>query len=288
MDYGDEEQQQLAHLRAPVKFEDINKENKNVIGTLELFDGFRFEFNKTVSENPPFGISHAIGMGSVLEPANYNLGTNVITQGFTLSGRVDTDGHVMGRMQRDLPGDMILRVSGQSSPEPHSSAAHVELDIKGFNWFGNVKWGNPGIYGISYMHSVTPYLSLGLDTFYHHKQGMSLLTGGARYETKSSISTAILTSGHFMSSFTRKVNNRVNLATELTMSWPSGSLETSYAVGFDYMLRTSHIKAHVDTNWKVSCYLEEMLNQFTRFMVCAELDHKKKSYRFGFGVMMAL
>jgi len=84
------------------------------------------------------------------------------------------------------------------------------------------------------------------------------------------------------------VNQRINFATEITLSWPTGSIDTLYSVGFDYMLRTSHIKAHVDTNYKVSCYVEEMLNQFTRFMVSAELDHKKKAYRFGFGVLMAL
>jgi len=227
-------------------------------------------------------------MGSVLEPANYNLGTNLIYRGSSFSGRVDTDGQVMGRFQQEITSRATLRVSGQASSEPHNSAAHVELDYKGGNWFGTFKWGNPGIYGLSYMQSVTPRLSIGLDTFYHHKQAMSLLTGGFRFETDNSVSALILTTGHLSTSYTHRVNNRVNLSTELTVGWPTGAAETSLSMGLDYMLRTSHIKAHVDTNWKVSCYLEEMLNQFTRFMISAELDHKKKSYRFGFGVLMAL
>lgn len=279
----------FALLPTPVKFEDINKECKNVIGTVELFDGFRFEFNKTISDEPTFGISHSIGMGSVLEPASYNLGTNFLfSKTGMLSGRVDTDGHVMGRFQQDLTTNTSLKVSAQASPEPHSSAVHMEVEYKGSYWFGNVKWGNPGIYGISYMQSVTPSLSIGLDTFYHHKQAMSLLTAGFRYDTPTSTTTGMMTTGHIVSSYVYKIGQRVNLATELTLGFPTGSLETSSSFGVDYMLRTSHIKCHVDTNWKVSCYLEEMLNQYTRFMLCGELDHKKKSYRFGFGVTMAM
>jgi len=276
-------------LPTPVKFEDISKESKNVLGTVELFDGFRFEFNKTLAEEPyPFGISHAIGMGSVLEPANYNLGTNLIIQKTALSARIDTDGHLMGRWQQEFTKDFVLRVSGQASPEPHNSAVHMEVDCKGSNWYGNLKWGNPGIYGISYMQSITPQLSLGLDTFYHHKQAISMLTGGVRYDTPQYVATGVVTAGHFVGSYTQKVNQRVSLATELSLAWPTGALETTYSMGFEYTLRTSHIKAHVDTNWKVSAYLEEMLNPYTRFMLCAELDHKKKSYRFGFGILMAI
>ncbi len=50
-----------------------------VIGTQEVFDGFRFEFNRTIQDQPhPFALSHSIGMGSALEPANYNFGTNLV------------------------------------------------------------------------------------------------------------------------------------------------------------------------------------------------------------------
>jgi len=227
-------------------------------------------------------------MGSVLEPANYNFGTNFIHNGTALSARIDTDGHLMGRWQQELNSNCVIRVSGQASPEPHNSAVHMEADYKGSNWYGNVKWGNPGIYGISFMQSVTPNLSMGLDTFYHHKQAISMLTGGLRYETPAYVATGLATAGHLVASYTQKVNQRVSLASELTLAWPQGTLDTTCSLGFEYTLRTSHIKAHVDTNWKVSTYLEEMLNPFTRFMVCAELDHKKKSYRFGFGVLMAL
>jgi len=279
-------------LPTPVKYEDFNKENKSALSTIEIFDGFRFEISKNLAESPEFGVSHALAMGSVMEPASYNFATAVTVgkQPFqtSLSGRIDTDGHLMGRLQQELGNKLTLRVSGQASPEPHNSAAHVELDWKGSHWYGNFKWGNPGIYGISYMQSVSPSLSLGMETIYHHKQAMSLLTLGGRYDTKQYIATGLVTAGHFSASYTHKISDRVNLATEFTASWPTGTLETLYSVGFEYSLRTSHLKAHVDSNGKVSAIVEEMMNQATRIAVCAELDHKKKNYRFGFGVSMAL
>jgi len=233
-----------------------------------------------------FQISHAISMGSAIDPPAYNFAPNVLYDKITmLSGRIDTEGQLMARWQQEVGDDTTFRLSGQASNEPHSSIAHLEMDHKGDGWFGTFKWGFPGAYVLSYMQYITPNLSLGLDTVYHHKQGISLLTLGGRYETPKSITSALISpTGHVMAAFDRKITERINFASELNMAVPT--LDANFALGFEYTLRTSHIKARMDTNMKVHCVLEEMLNQNTRFCVSAELDHSKKTYRFGIGVMM--
>jgi len=285
----EEEQKRAEPKRLVVgKFEDLSKEAKNVLSTTDTFDGFRFEVNKVLvdEKDRSFQISHAISMGSAIDPPAYNFAPNVLYDKITmLSGRIDTEGQLMARWQQEVGDDTTFRLSGQASNEPHSSIAHLEMDHKGDGWFGTFKWGFPGAYVLSYMQYITPNLSLGLDTVYHHKQGISLLTLGGRYETPKSITSALISpTGHVMAAFDRKITERINFASELNMAVPT--LDANFALGFEYTLRTSHIKARMDTNMKVHCVLEEMLNQNTRFCVSAELDHSKKTYRFGIGVMM--
>jgi len=270
----------------PPKFEDLTKESKSTLGTMELFDGFRFEFNKTLGESPPFGVSHALGMGSVMEPPSYNFASNLMIGSTLLSGRIDTDFNMMARWHQEITKKFSARLSGQASLEPHSSAVSVEFDYKGRDWFGNFKWGNPGLYGISYTQALTPHLSLGAETFYHHKQGISVFTLGGRFDTKNFVATGMLSAGHFSATYTHKVTPRISFGTELTAMWASGVLDTIAIGGFEYHLRTSHLKCHIDTNGKVTALVEEMMNQFTNVSLCAELDHAKKQYHFGFGVAM--
>jgi len=273
-------------LFTPPSFEGLTKESKSTLGTMELFDGFRFEFNKTLGETPPFGVSHALGLGSAMEPPSYNFATNLLLGTTLLAGRVDTDGNMMARWHQELTKKIQARVTGQASPEPHSSAISVEVDYKGNDWFGNFKWGNPGIYGMSYTQALTPALSMGAELFYHHKQGISVFTLGGRYDNKKFTATGMLSAGHCSATYTHKVTPRINFGTELTAMWASGVLDTIAIAGFEYHLRTSHLKCHIDTNGKVTALVEEMMNQFTNVSLSAELDHNKKQYHFGFGVSM--
>lgn len=280
------EESLIPAVSGPVKYEDLGKESKSVLGTMELYDGFRFEFNKTLGENPPFGVSHAIALGSTMEPPSYNFASNLMFGGTMLTGRVDTDGHMMARWHQEITKNLHLKVSGQAVPEPHNSAISVEADYKGNDWFGNFKWGNPGLYGISFTQMLSPQLTLGAETFYHHKQGMSVVSFGGRYDTPKYVASGILSAAHCSASYTQKISPRIAFSTELTATWASGGFDTVATGGFEYSLRAAHLKSHIDTNGKVTALVEEMLNQFTNISLCAELDHKKKQYHFGFGVTM--
>jgi len=230
-----------------------------------------------------------MGMGSVSEPSNYNFGANLqFSQSSMVAGRVDTDGVVMGRWQQDITENMTMKASAQASQEADNSQLHMELDYRGSNWCTNLKWGHVGIYGISFMQHLTPHLSMGLDTFYHQPQAISMLSGGIRYEQDTWVASGLITGGALIASFCRKTP-RAMLATEIQMGFnPNVGVESTYSVGFEIPFKTSRLKAHVDTNWKVATFLEEALNPYSRFMLSAELDHQKKAYRFGFGVMFGV
>jgi len=271
----------------PIKFEDLTKESKSVLGTMELFDGFRFEFTKTLGETPLFGVSHAIAMGSTMEPPSYNFSSNLMAFETTmLIGRIDTDGHLMARWHQQITKNFQMKFIGQAVPEPHQSAASIEADYKGRDWFGTFKWATQGIYGLSYSQLLTPRFSLGGETFYHHKQGISVYSLGGRYETPEYVATGMLSAAHVSASYTHKVTPRISLSTEITAGWGSGQIDSVAIGGFEYSLRTSHLKCHMDSNGKVTAFIEEMMNQFTNISLCAELDHSKKQYHFGFGVTM--
>jgi len=269
MQYG------LIGRKTPVKYEDLNSEAKSILSSQENWDGFKFEYNATLQEVNPFYVTHSISMGSAMEPASYNFGASVICEGTMFAGRIDTDGHVMGRMHTEFD-NLIIRSNGQVSSEPHQSTVQAELDYKGSDWYGNFKWGAPGNYGLSFIKSITPQLSCGLETFYAYKQAVSIMSAGFRYDTHQYILATQFLPGQVSTSYAHKISDSIVLATELQIAIAPETIISQCSVGFDATYRSVHMRAHLDSSWKVSVIVEEMLNQITKFTVCADLDHKKK------------
>ncbi|KAG0450785.1 hypothetical protein HPP92_026586 [Vanilla planifolia] len=44
------------------------------------------------------------------------------------------------------------------------------------------------------------------------------------------------------------------------------------------------LRGKIDSNGVVSSFLEERLNMGVNFILSAEVDHRKKDYKFGFGM----
>lgn len=84
------------------------------------------------------------------------------------------------------------------------------------------------------------------------------------------------------------MNDKVGLSTECTFQVGQYGFESIWTMGYEYRLRMSSFRGHIDSQQKVTGILEEGLNQFSKFMLCGELDHKKKQYRFGLGIQMQL
>eukprot|EP01114_Cavostelium_apophysatum_P000136 TRINITY_DN1013_c0_g1_i2.p1 TRINITY_DN1013_c0_g1~~TRINITY_DN1013_c0_g1_i2.p1 ORF type:complete len:224 (-),score=47.57 TRINITY_DN1013_c0_g1_i2:229-900(-) len=206
-----------------------------------------------------------------------------------LNGRIDTDGHLMGRLFHWITPSLQIKLTGQTGNEPHSSGVGVDLEYEGRDWHGQLKWVAPGTYGIAYHQAVTRHLSLGVDLMYRHQNAFCMSSYGARYDTKKWVGSAVFNPHQAAIAYTQKVSEQVNLATELSVQQgQSGKLESVWSFGMDYRLRQSMFRGHIDSTGKVFGYLEEALTQNAKFLLSAELDHKKGQYKFGLGMTVAI
>ncbi|KAI7755316.1 hypothetical protein M8C21_030162 [Ambrosia artemisiifolia] len=91
----------------------------------------------------------------------------------------------------------------------------------------------------------------------------------------------IANTGNVALSYVQKVSEKVSLVSDLMYNHISRDVIASF--GYDYILRQCRVRGKIDSNGCTSAFVEESLNEGLKFVLSAELDHKKKDYRFGFG-----
>lgn len=280
---------------SPGRFDDLNREAKDITGTNECFDGLKADISKGLSER--FQITHAIGLGSSAEPASYNF-IGAFVGGYDaasgkppaliMNGRVDTEGQLAGRVNYLLADKLTARLGGQVGNQPHSSQASLDLEYEGSNFHAAAKWVNPSTFGINYHQYITRRLSLGCDLFCKGDQGFSMNSYGFRYETGNSVTAGVFNGMQQAISYVQKVTKKVGLATELSFQpGQSGNIESLWTFGVEYRLRMSTFRAHIDSQGRVASLLEEAINPGAKFLLSADLDHKKAQYKFGMGMSVS-
>lgn len=268
----------------PKKFEDLGKEARGLLDTSDLFDGFKVDLSRTLSEDPAFGVSHSISLGSVQDPPMYGFATNYILPGFSVTGRCDTEGRVLGRIGLDLAESTSLKMTAQATGGQQGNGFSVELDHDQPSWIANFKWSSQSMFQLAYAKKLTPGVTAGVEAMYLHKQGISIVSGAIRHENEKGISSLMLQGPALAASYFRKLGQRTGLATEFSVGMGQNGIESTTSIGLEYHFRLTHVKVHADSNWKVSGLLEEAMGPSTRFIFSGELDHKKKVYRFGVGL----
>lgn len=258
----------------------------------ELFEGLRFDFTKGL--NQKFSLSHSVIMGPTEIPAqsseiikiptaNYEFGANFIDPKLMLFGRVLTDGRLNARLKCDLTDSLTLKGNAQLTNEPHMSHGMFNFDYKGSDFRTQVQVGNGALFGASYIQSVTPNLSLGGEAFWAGQHRKSGLGYAARYSTDKMVATGqVASTGMVALGYVQKVSEKVSLATDFMYNYTSRDVTAS--VGYDYILRQCRLRGKVDSNGVTSAFLEERLNMGLNFLLSAEIDHRKKDYKFGFGL----
>ncbi|XP_047943909.1 mitochondrial import receptor subunit TOM40-1-like [Salvia hispanica] len=279
------------NLPCPIPYEEIHREALMSLKP-ELFEGLRFDFTKGL--NQKFSLSHSVMMGPTEIPAqsaetikiptaNYEFGANFIDPKLMLFGRVMTDGRLNARLKCDLSDNLTLKGNAQLTNEPHMSHGMFNFDYKGSDYRTQFQVGNGALLGASYIQSVTRNLSLGGEVFWagqHRKSGIGY---AARYNTDKMVASGqVASTGMVALSYVQKVSDKVSLATDLMYNYMSGDVTSS--VGYDYILRQCRLRGKIDSNGSVSAFLEERLNMGLNFLLSAEIDHRKKDYKFGFGL----
>lgn len=279
------------NLPCPIPYEEIQREALMSLKP-ELFEGMRFDFTKGLS--PRFSLSHSVFMGPTEIPsqspetikiptAHYEFGANFIDPKLMLFGRIMTDGRLNARVKCDLSENLTLKANAQLTNEPHMSHGMFNFDYKGKDYRTQFQLGNGALFGASYIQSVTPHLSLGGEVFWtgqHRKSGIGY---AARYNTDKMVSTAqVASTGMIALSYVQKVSEKVSLASEFMYNYLSRDVTSSF--GYDYILRQCRLRGKIDSNGCTSALLEERLSMGLNFILSAEIDHRKKDYKFGFGL----
>ncbi|WOL14721.1 mitochondrial import receptor subunit TOM40-1 [Canna indica] len=305
------------NLPCPVPFEEIQREAFMSLKP-ELFEGLRFDFTKGL--NQKFSLSHSVFMGSTELPsqssdtikvptAHYEFGANFLDPKLMLVGRVLADGRLNARVKCDLTDNLTLKINAQLTNEPHFSQGMFNFDYKGKDYRTQFQIGNNAFYGANYIQSVSPHLSLGSEIFWLGQQRKSGIGFAARYNTDKMVATAqIASTGILALSYVQKVSEKVrnllkflenfnaqnlyshkkfwhlqvSLASDFMYNHLTRDVTSSF--GYDYILRQCRLRGKLDSNGVIAACLEERLNMGVNFILSAEVDHRKKDYKFGFGL----
>ncbi|GER54599.1 mitochondrial import receptor subunit tom40 [Striga asiatica] len=279
------------NLPCPIAYEEIHRDALMSLKP-DLFEGMRFDFTKGL--NQKFSLSHSLMMGPTEIPsqssetikiptAQYEFGANFLDPKLVLMGRVMTDGRLTARMKCDLTDNLALRANAQLTNEPHMSQGMFNFDYKGSDYRTQFQLGNGALLGASYIQSVTPHLSLGGEIFWAGQHRKSGLGYAARYSTDKMVAAGqVASTGMVALSYVQKVSEKVSLASDFMYNAMSRDVTASF--GYDYILRQCRLRGKIDSNGVVAAFLEERFNMGLNFILSAEIDHKKKDYKFGFGL----
>jgi len=268
---------------APPRLEELKKEAASILA-LDVFDGARFEFNKTLTQK--FALDHNVFLGSSQIPSAYEFGANFGDERVLLASRTDMGGRLNGRVHAQLSDAVLLRMQAQMSPEAASaSSLKVDFDYKGQDFTTGTTYMAGGLLGAHYMQNLTKNLAVGGEGFYHlHKQvkGGSVaarVVWGPKDENIATVKAGNFGQGEL--SYQRKVSDKVGLATELQYYH---NQMCTFGLGYEFRLRQATFKGLISSDTTCSAVLEERVSAGVNLLLSGQLNHKKKDYKFGFGL----
>jgi mitochondrial import receptor subunit TOM40 len=191
------------------------------------------------------------GAQTIKVPASsYEFGSILVDGNTMMIGKIFTDGRLSGRVKYDVSDALSLKLQTQITKEKGYSQVMLDVDGKGLDWQGQLKLGNGAFYGVNYIQSVTPALSLGGEAFWLGAQRKSGMGIAARHADDTCVATAQLASTGLVSlTYVQKVSDKVSLASDFMYNW--NSREATASVGYDYILRQCRLRARVDSHGSV-------------------------------------
>jgi len=276
----------MADLPNPGTLEQLKREAQGILSP-DVFDGARFEFNKTLS--PKFALNHNVFLGSAQMPASYEFGANFGDERVLVASRVDMGGRLNGRINAQFGESFAARLQAQASPESpgQMQSLKADLDYKGSTCCAGATYMGGGLLGANLMQSITPWLAVGGEGFYHTQKEVKggAVAARAQWGHKGEhVATAKAGSfGNVELSYQRKVSDKVGLATE--MQYYHNQF-CNFGVGYEFRLRQATFKGLIQSDTTCSASLEERINPNMNLTLSGQLNHKKKDYKFGFGVVI--
>lgn len=267
----------------PPRLEELKKEAQGILSP-DIFDGARFEFNKTLTQK--FQLNHNITLGSSQVPSAYEFGATFGDESVLLRGRSDVSGRVNGLVHAQMSDSLLLRLQTQMNPDSlAASSCEARADYKGRDFATGAAYVAGGLTLAHYMQSITPNIAVGGEGFYHlHKplKGASLAARavwGPKDEHVATFKAGSFGQGEL--SYTRRVSDKVGLATELMYCH---NQMCTFGLGYEFRLRQATFKGVIQSDTTCSAVLEERVSAGVNLLLSGQLNHKKKEYKFGFGL----
>jgi mitochondrial import receptor subunit TOM40 len=219
--------------------------------------------------------------------------------------QLDSDASFSARFNSRLMDNFIFKTSVQIQPsqmgQPGATQVSLEQDYRGDDFTAQLKSINPsvlegGLTGMfigSYMQSITPKLSLGLEGVYQKPGGgmgpEAAISYAARYRSDDWIaSLQLLTQGGLQGTYWRRLTDKVETGVDINLQFAGlsganamlgGARKEGVAtLGAKYDFSRSIFRAQVDSQGKIGCLLEKMIAPPVRVTFAGEMDHAKVRY----------
>ena len=202
-------------------------------------------------------------------------------------GKVDTEGKVDSIFIKKLNEYLTLKLTGQfMSQNLDQGRVMVDVDYENRDTISNFKLG-PGHWGINYMQKVHKNLMLGFDYTNVYQQKMSAFS----YAAKAYINTHTLLAQYMA------LHQQFNLAYIIPIKrgstfvshykYDATSQKSSAIVGLKQRYQNSEIAATINSRLKLVTNFT-MKGPSYGIRLCAQLDHEKQDYAFGYGVTIGM
>ncbi|ABN64473.2 translocase of outer mitochondrial membrane [Scheffersomyces stipitis CBS 6054] len=298
-------------LTNPGTIENLNKEvTRDVFLNQYFFTGLRADLNKAFSMSPAFQTSHTLSIGSNVLPP-YAFSALFATDDYFVQGNIDNEMSFSGRINYGWDKHNISKVTLQLA-HGQPSMIQLEQDYQANDFSINLKTLNPsllygGFSGVavgSLLQSLTSKFAVGLEAMYSKQAGPSppesAVSYVARYNAGNWIASAqVQAQGAFIASFWRKVSDKVEAGiesqiaatfkqvTDPLMGTPIGFepvFEGQTTIGAKYEYRSAVFRGQLDSNGKVSAFLEKRVLPTVSLLFSGEIDHSKQSSQLGLGL----
>lgn len=216
--------------------------------------------------------------------------------------QLDSDGSLNARFNGRITSRLINKLAVQIQPSsmagPGGAQVSLEQDYTGDDFTASLKSINPsvlegGLTGMfigSYLQSVTPRLSLGLEGVLQKPGGGMgsevAMSYAGRYKGDDWIASAqLLTQGGMQVSYWRRLMDKVETGVDVNLQFAglsggnpmmgSARAEGVATLGAKYEFSRSIFRAQVDSQGKLGCLLEKVVAPPVRITFAGELDHVK-------------
>lgn len=297
----------------PGTVENLSKEvTRDVFLNQYFFTGLRADLNKVFSISPVFQTSHTFSSGSQVLPA-YAFSAVYAAEDFMVQANMDNDYSFSGRVNYGWDKQNISKLTLQLA-HAQPSMVQLEQDFQGSDFSVNLKALNPslldggftGVAVASLLQSLTPSFAVGLESMYSRQAMLAppdaAVSYFARYNGGKWIAAAQLTAqGSLVASYWQKVSENVEAGVETQLSAsvkpimdPMMGVQTGYesvvdgmtTIGAKYEYRSAVFRGQLDSNGKVSAFLEKRILPTISILFSGEVDHFKQQSKLGLGLQL--